>query len=584
MYQYVFASKGRNEALSQRAVQLTLGAAMWAMLAACGGGGGGASDGAGAGGGGGESSAPADQATTAGISQGSGGSKAVKASGLRPVAGQMVGRISYDNVPVSAHAGLDYAATRQMPARGVMVEAVSVSNAVIATSSTNEQGHYALPVPAGTEFKVRVQARLLPSDKRWDVAVRDNTSAGYPQAAAAYAMSSSLQTIAAAGGVLDLNAQSGWTGSGYGETRASAPFAILDQAYASMQYVRSYAPATEFPALTIYWSKNNRSAAGSYADGDITSSNWSPASTGQAEGIYVLGKENLDSDEFDVSVLRHEWMHYFESKLSRSDSLGGAHAFGDQLDMRVAWSEGMASGMGAAIGGTSVFQDTKGLGQGQTSVFDVNAQPGANDRGFYSESSVQYLVYQLAQMQGGASAIISTLLNEQKNTPSLTSVMSFAAGFSKRMGSSDVDAVMAKVGLPAMQSINEWGGDMKYRTQADGEKLAFRSLATGAAASQVCVSNEFVGYNKLDRHRPVRVEVPVAGIYRFKAPYLSGPTTSVARVDLYRVGQRQPSQSTNTYDLQPGSYVAMLTDSSMDQGTGAPNTHACFNASWEQVP
>ncbi|QXZ10097.1 hypothetical protein KUF54_02190 [Comamonas sp. Y33R10-2] len=579
MYQDVFEFKGRNEAIGKRVGQLALNAALLAMLAACGGGGDVS---------GGESSAPAGQASVAAVSQDTGGDKVANASSMSPVAGQMVGRISYDNVPVSAHAGLDYAATRQMPARGVMVEAVSASNVVIATTSTDEQGHYTLAVPEGTEFKVRVQARLLPSDKRWDVAVRDNRSAGYPQAAAAYAMSSSLQTISAAGGVLDLNAKSGWTGSAYGETRASAPFAILDQAYASMQYVRSFAPGTQFPALTIYWSKDNRSAVGSYADGDITSSNWSPASTGQAEGIYVLGKENLDSDEFDASVLRHEWMHYFESKLSRSDSLGGAHAFGDKLDMRVAWSEGMASAMGAAIGGTSVFQDTKGLGQGQTSAFHVDVQPGANDRGFYSESSVQYLVYQMAQMQGGAEAVISTLLNEQKNTPSLTSLMSFAAGLSTRMGSSAVDAVMAKVGLPVMQSINEWGAVVNYRAMVDGEKPAFRSLATGAAASRVCVSNEFVGYNKLDRHRPVRVDVTVAGNYSFKAPYLSGPTTSVARVELYRVGQWQPPKSAlaseKTYYLQPGTYVAMLTDASMDQGTAAPNTHACFNASWEQVP
>ena len=238
-----------------------------------------------------------------------------------------------------------------------------------------------------------------------------------------------------------------------------------------------------------------------------------------------------------------------------------------------------------------MFQDTSGLIQGQTSAFDVNTQPSVGDRGFYSESSVHYLVYKLSQMRGGASAIVTTLLNEHKNTLSLTSVLSFMSGLSTRMSGAAVDAVLAEVNLPVLQSIDNWGSTLNYSSKFDGVKPAFRALAEGAAPSRVCVSNEFVAFNKLDRNRPVRVDVAVAGTYRFKAPGNAQSSKAVARVDLYRTGQwqapksemTQPSGLENTYDLQPGTYVAMLTDASMYNGTAAANTHSCFDASWEMV-
>jgi hypothetical protein len=36
--------------------------------------------------------------------------------------------------------------------------------------------------------------------------------------------------------------------------------------------------------------------------------------------IYVLGAENVDTDEFDDSVIAHEWGHYYQSSFSRDDS------------------------------------------------------------------------------------------------------------------------------------------------------------------------------------------------------------------------------------------------------------------------
>jgi hypothetical protein len=55
--------------------------------------------------------------------------------------------------------------------------------------------------------------------------------------------------------------------------------------------------------------------------------------------IYVLGKALVDTDEFDSHVIVHEWGHYFDANLARSDSPGGRHGPGDVLDPRIAFGE-----------------------------------------------------------------------------------------------------------------------------------------------------------------------------------------------------------------------------------------------------
>ena len=533
-------------------------------------------------------SAPKDEVqsgSSSGQSQGSGqGSQ----TALKPIAGQVIGYITYDSVPVTASSGLDYVSTQQRPVREALVELVDGST-VLASGMTNSNGYYALPVPAGRAVVVRVQARMSSSDGRWDVAVRDNTGSGYPQAAPVYAMSSSKQTIGTEGAVLDLNAASGWTGSSYGAPRAAAPFSILDQTYASMQYMRGLQPALAFPALNIFWSVNNRSASGNFSDGDIGSSNWSSAYGNVSEGIYVLGKENSDSDEYDASVLSHEWLHYFEHKLGRSDSIGGSHAFGEKMDMRVAWSEGMASGLSAAMRGSATFVDSKGYMQSLSSQFAVNEVPPADDKGFYSERSVQYLTYQLMQMGSGPAAVLATLLNEQKNTASATSVFSFVDGLRTRLSGSAVEGLLNQVGLPAMNAIDAWGGPVSYDSLFAASIPVTSRLATGSVVPMMCVSNAYGSYNHLDRYRPVRIDVPVAGRYRFAADGYAGAN---ARVDIYQQGQWQAPWTENlqgnklasTYELKAGTYMAMLTDADMYSGKVSAKRQSCFAVRWELLP
>src|SRR5690606_21748751 len=164
--------------------------------------------------------------------------------------------------------------------------------------------------------------------------------------------------------------------------------------------VLAAAPETRFPPLTLHWSPNNVPSRGvdgkpDFASGEIGSSLFSPLS-----GIFLLGAAESDTDEYDRHVIAHEWAHYLEHALGRSDSIGGPHTRGDQLDMRTAFSEGFANAFSAMALGDTRYVDVLGPGQAHGFAFDIegpfdsNPQPNPHP-GWFSEESVQELVYDL---------------------------------------------------------------------------------------------------------------------------------------------------------------------------------------------
>lgn len=208
------------------------------------------------------------------------------------------GKATYDSVPNNS-GPLVYSATTAKPVRGALVEVLDALSNQIAVTATDANGNYSVSVPANATIVVRVRAQIQTA--AWDVSVRDNTSANTPL----YSMQSAAFTTGSGATTRDLRADSGWGGSSYTGRRVSAPFAVLDTVYTSMQKVLSVAPATSFPPLKVFWSPNNVPTSGSLALGQIGSTFFTNRSTGRE--IYVLGKEDVDTDEFDAPVIAHEW-------------------------------------------------------------------------------------------------------------------------------------------------------------------------------------------------------------------------------------------------------------------------------------
>ncbi|RZL87669.1 MAG: hypothetical protein EOP82_25645 [Variovorax sp.] len=390
------------------------------------------------------------------------------------------------------------------PVRGAVVEVVDgVSAAVLATATTDGSGAYSVSVPSNKSILVRVKAQMLQggSGANWDVSVRDNT-----QADALYAMETPTFISGSEAFTRDIHAPSGWNGSSYGPLRVAAPFAVLDTIYTAQAKVLSVAPASVFPPLRVFWSANNRPASGNPAVGQIGTTFFTNTTTGRA--IYVLGQENVDTDEYDPSVIAHEWGHYYQSAFSRDDSPGGAHSLNDLLDRRVAFSEGWGNAWSGIALGRSNYTDAVGQAQAQGSNFNLTAGVTSNP-GWYREVSIQSILWNL-NSQVGFKPIHDTLTGPFKSSVAVTSIHPFTAAFA----AAAPGGLPVLTGLLAAQNISAAASDPFGTSETNDGGVAvalpmYRPATVGGSTS-ACVTNQAGSGNKLGSYAYLRFSVATA--------------------------------------------------------------------------
>jgi hypothetical protein len=372
------------------------------------------------------------------------------------------GKITFDRVPVT-EGGLDYTAIVQSPVRRTLVSAVeSSSSNILANTYTNEKGEYSFSVPASKSIKLNVSALTQnPIIKVQDHLTLDSsTSLPYR-----FVLVSPAAFTTESGVNLEknLNAASGYDSSEktVNGIRSAAPFAILDTCLKAADFFLANKTIV-FPALTLNWSEKNN-------DITIGTSNWD----GNANALYIMGDINQDTDEYDEHIIVHEWGHYFESMVGRSDSIGGSHSVGNVLDPRVAFSEGWGNALSAMVlYPDSVYKDTVGLNQGTTSNIihmDTNNSELVGDPsaiiGWFSESSVQSILYDMFDPASSDTAeswdnlpsttdALSTnsdtfydiFTSNIKNSESFVTLFTFIAGFNSLSPSSStaVSKLLAK--------------------------------------------------------------------------------------------------------------------------------------------
>lgn len=500
------------------------------------------------------------------------------------------GHITYDAVPASASGMLDYAHTESKAARGVQVEAVADDGTVLATANADANGSYALQLPTNTNVRIRAKARLLQaagSGPSWDFAVRDNTSDGYltsGNSAALYAIEGALFNSGAVAQVRDLHAGSGWNGSGYtAGARAAAPFAILDQIYAAKQKVLAADSAAVFAPMIAYWSPANRPSNTNDATvGNIVTTHWSAG--GNRPGLYILGAEDVDTDEYDSAVIVHEWGHYFESRFSRADNPGGNHGSGELLDMRLAFGEGWGNALAGMVRDDPLYVDTYDVQQGSPRVvFNLNLIPTTEPKTWSNEASVQYVLYQLYKSSEiGFGQIYRVMVNQEKNTEALTSLFSFATYLraqSSVAGQSAIDGYLLAINTVNGANLDIWGSQQTWSDAAtQGFVLPIYTPLTTGHSATVCRTDVFgsADNNKLGNIRYLRLGIVQGGNYKLSVS--GSPSSSTLSVGVYSHGQAVPAQwlypNTMQLALASGNYVVTLTDASA--------LHACFTAALSQ--
>ena len=522
-----------------------------------------------------------------------GGSIAVTCSGATTGNLNLSGLVTFEKVPHNG-SGLDYTAPiPQAAARGVTVQALNGNTGTVITSTqTDASGNYSMSVPANSNIKIRVIAEMVKSGSlpNWQFHVVDNTNSN-----AQYVMDGSSTCTGTTAETRNLIARSGWGGSSYTSTRSAAPFAILDTIYDGVQLVLSADATANFPALNIYWSGNNTDVSGNAALGQITTSHFDGSN-----GIYLLGDQNNDTDEYDPSVIAHEWGHYLEANFSRSDSIGGAHFTGDRLDMRVAFGEGFGNAFSSMVRNDPVYSDSNGTQQAGGFGFNVETESVAHP-GWYSESSVEKILYDLYDSTNdavdadtltlGFNPIWNVLVNEERSQPVFTSIFKFVTALKAR-DPGDAAAIDTLLNAQNIHVTDVYGSTETNNAGNSNILPIFHVTTVSAAATNVCVTRAFnrglgsSDYNVLGMDQYIRFSPQTPGNYQFT---VSGNSSGDPDAIFYNDtganyhGASVPGVETFTETLSSTrEYMFEVFDYNMLTDPNSPST-ACYTVSVSQL-
>lgn len=536
----------------------------------------------------------------AGLLSGCGGgsdSGSTGSGGPPPASVSVSGTVTYDRVPfsstVSLSEGLNYGAIVAKPVRGAVVELLNSSQVALATTTTDSAGQYTFTTTPNTNVSIRVKAQSVATGTPgWNISVLNNTNGN-----ALYVLDSASFNTGTANATRNLNAPSGWPsfgGTSYVTTRAAAPFAILDTLYSAVQFVLAQGSATVvLPPLSAFWSPSNK-----------PSDNWDPPSGaiqstlfqsmdngGFPSGIYLLGWQNVDTDEYDQHVIAHEFQHFLEDSLSRTDTPGGPHAVGEKLDMRLAFSEGFADAFSAMVLNDPQYRDSYDPQQGSSSNFNMESAPFGTP-GWYNESSILALLWDLYDspadgadaVQLGYGPLYGVSHDELRTGRALTSIFPLLTALKSQAGA----PVAALDTLIASQSIRAVDIDAFGSTETNSGGVAealplYTDVALNGSAS-VCGSAAAGTYNKIGNRRFLKFSLSAAGSVTINVT-ANGTGTPVPDPDFVLYGDGVPKRSEEatpnteqaTYGLAAGEYVLEVyeyshIDPSVSDGVSRPRT------------
>jgi hypothetical protein len=320
---------------------------------------------------------------------------AVDPDGGAPVNLTITGNISYDRLPVTA-SGLDLLNPVSTAAVDVLVEAVAhndISN-VLGSASTDAAGAYSLNFSTTVDYYLRARAQC---GSGLDI---DRVFHSQTVPPIVHAIPGPVLNRAAGSQVVNLHAAADVA------NRAGA-FAVLDTA----RRLRTACPLTALGPLDLFWGMGNAGTRWLKDGGGNVITLATETGLDGPEGnpsIYLLGGTasdllNSDHDEFDETVIAHEWASFLQLTRSRDNNFGGPH-FGEELLVSASYSEGVVTAIGCALLGQRVYRDTTGYVGGSTAIqFEFDCESGVvpgSGVGYANEFRVTRATWDL--LDGGA--------------------------------------------------------------------------------------------------------------------------------------------------------------------------------------
>jgi hypothetical protein len=335
----------------------------------------------------------------------------------------------------------------------------------------------------------------------------------------------------------------------------AGPFNILDQLLNANDYLRSqvgscgstFSGCTSFtvaPKVSAYWQKGFN--PNSYFGGSSGLSFYLPG----YYRLFILGglngdTDHSDTDTFDNSVIIHEYGHFLEDSMFKSDSPGGSHNGNKVLDGRLAWSEGWGDFIQAAVRNDAHYIDTIGNVDGLTELaFYVDLEtasvgsdyPTSSGEGNFREFAVTRLLWDAIDNTSTETAF--------SNTDNVSGKFNeiWASLTKSQYGYRDPHYAFRNVGylhlsqewLQANQSASDWS-------------------AIRAMNRHIGDTSRFAQY----------VEPGTCSSYSITPTYVSSDTGSLATSDpfynnrFYYLRVKDPSDSSDI-GLSPGTYTIQL--------------------------
>ncbi len=319
-------------------------------------------------------------------------------------------------VPNQLNSGsLDYSDIQLLPASYSSINAIACDGSVLDEDALNSSGNFALRIPVNIDVTLRMVASSADifygqfyGDSGLEFTVVDNTNSGevyihdfIPDGYADATVEASTEVTTGIAYTIPL----GWDGSVYNSNqRVSAPFAILRNAYLSYFGINAFAgnvttgfgrrsEGVDYGTLNLAWSASNTTTSGDLTSGEIGSSFYDI----EADTIYLLGEEGVNTDEFDADVISDFVLQFLVSKRARLDYVAGEFDLDGIYDPRAAFAEGFPKGFAAALNGTGFYRDSRGEQVTTPDSYSIDLEPNgvSSSPGWYNPDSVARITLDL---------------------------------------------------------------------------------------------------------------------------------------------------------------------------------------------
>lgn len=447
---------------------------------------------------------------------------------------RITGEVSFDHIPHTDDGALDFTNIEKTLLKRAEVQLIDELGNTVESSKVIDGAYSFGSLKLNKKVKVRLLAKTTKTSSwGWNVSVVDNTNEGalYVLESEFFDVNFGQQNL-----IQNIHAASGWdvATSSYASPRAAAPFHILHNAAVMIDKIHDADFTVVFPELKINWSINNKPISGeeNITIGHIGTSFYRTEGDTKLANLYLLGDKTTDTDEFDGQVILHELGHYFEDKLSRSDSIGGSHGSGDFLDPRVAFSEGFGNAWAGMISNDAIYADSgtnaQGVSVGSIRMDMENDQPVQS--GWWNEETVQSVLFDAFddnslpgsdtdELHADWRDIIRALKGDgsQKDTAAFTTIYSFSKALKDELyGNDELDWDGLLTSNSIDSSLNEFG-PVNANYTVNGTELTYsmhHQLELGISKTNICTDNSYGKYNKVFNRIFATFNTTEAGTYQ----------------------------------------------------------------------